>query len=477
MRAAAWHISVALLIAELPLASQQRPVKVYTAAEGLGHNRVKRVIADSKGFLWLCTREGLTRFDGLHFVNFGTDGGAPFFSVNDLLELPTGDYWIATNGQGVVRFAANGGLRPVNQASLKDRFTPYLMSEAPATNRVNALYRDRAGTVWIGTDGGLFRLIERNGLFEIHPASIGSPSHPDRQMQVIAITGDTEGGIFVGTRFGLVRILPDGRRIHYAIQPTSGVERVTGLLLDHTSVLWIGYENGLFVWRPAAASEIKSGPPGTIAEDSTLSRAWRSEPARAFPGLPKRSGEARFFAPAAGGGTPVVALAEFSDKRIWFCQHGGLYEFNGSDVHPIATDLPFPDVVSMQEDAAGNAWLASLSSGVSKLEGRGLAIYGRAEGIGPIPYGAFADRAGEIVVPSPPNKLSVSAGGRFSTVALKLSPDAAIPGIGSVLQDHTGEWWVGTTGGVYRFPRTARAADLAWPFAVGRVHAGAGSCR
>ena len=40
------------------------PSRVYTTADGLAHNVVNRIVADSHGYLWFCTREGLSRFDG-----------------------------------------------------------------------------------------------------------------------------------------------------------------------------------------------------------------------------------------------------------------------------------------------------------------------------------------------------------------------------------------------------------------------------
>jgi hypothetical protein len=38
------------------------------------------------GFLWFCTGEGLSRFDGYRFTNYTTDQGLPAAAVNDLLE-------------------------------------------------------------------------------------------------------------------------------------------------------------------------------------------------------------------------------------------------------------------------------------------------------------------------------------------------------------------------------------------------------
>jgi ligand-binding sensor domain-containing protein len=44
--------------------------KTYTANEGLVHNYTKKCRQDSKGFLWIITQHGLSRFDGLNFKNF-----------------------------------------------------------------------------------------------------------------------------------------------------------------------------------------------------------------------------------------------------------------------------------------------------------------------------------------------------------------------------------------------------------------------
>lgn len=45
------------------------PHRTYTVKDGLSHNSVMRAFQDSKGYLWLGTREGINRFDGLEFTN------------------------------------------------------------------------------------------------------------------------------------------------------------------------------------------------------------------------------------------------------------------------------------------------------------------------------------------------------------------------------------------------------------------------
>jgi len=60
------------------------PVRVYTTANDLA-NTVNRIVRDSRGFLWFCTDEGLPRFDGYQFTNFGVGQGLPVPDY-DLLE-------------------------------------------------------------------------------------------------------------------------------------------------------------------------------------------------------------------------------------------------------------------------------------------------------------------------------------------------------------------------------------------------------
>ena len=94
---------LALLAAQI--GAEQLPLKLYTTADGLVHENVNEIVRDSHGYLWFCTLDGLSRFDGYRFVNYGVQDGLPHSSVNDLVESRTGAYWLATYS-GAVRAAA-----------------------------------------------------------------------------------------------------------------------------------------------------------------------------------------------------------------------------------------------------------------------------------------------------------------------------------------------------------------------------------
>src|SRR5262249_49070961 len=75
-----------LLALPVRLQAEQLPIKTFTAADGLPSDQINRIVQDSHGFLWFCTNEGLSRFDGYKFTNYGTEQGLPHLVVNDLLE-------------------------------------------------------------------------------------------------------------------------------------------------------------------------------------------------------------------------------------------------------------------------------------------------------------------------------------------------------------------------------------------------------
>src|SRR2546430_16339728 len=57
--------------------ADQLPVRNYTTADGLPRDLVLRIVPDSHGFLWFCTADGLSRFNGYEFTTYGVEQGLP----------------------------------------------------------------------------------------------------------------------------------------------------------------------------------------------------------------------------------------------------------------------------------------------------------------------------------------------------------------------------------------------------------------
>jgi hypothetical protein len=121
-------------------AAEERAVRVYTTADGLPSNTVTCNKRDSHGFLWFCTEEGLSRFDGYTFANYGVEQGLPDRLVTDFLETRSGDYLVGT-ARGLALFDPKSSRRiPM--------FT-VIGARSERSNAINELFEDRQGMVWV----------------------------------------------------------------------------------------------------------------------------------------------------------------------------------------------------------------------------------------------------------------------------------------------------------------------------------------
>jgi ligand-binding sensor domain-containing protein len=255
--------------------AERLPARYYTADEGLADNRVMRIRRDSQGFLWFCTPGGLSRFDGERFTTVRLEEEL-VATFNDLLETRSGEYWAATNGRGVCRLSYSTRKR---NSETDAPFTIYPVGGSGPTNFVNVLYEDRGGRIWAGTDGGLFALDIANGEQSFAPVCLNIPSHPDRFVQIWAITQDSRGSLWIGTKYGLA-CLKDGRIIRYPIRPKpDGTDVVRDLLIDGEGRVWIGHQAGLVIVKPLPATTGEENRPlwQTVAQTRTGSKSEELE--------------------------------------------------------------------------------------------------------------------------------------------------------------------------------------------------------
>ena len=222
-----------LVLWGVPLAGLARaerlPITTYGTADGLPGAWVTKVVRDSRGFIWFGTRDGLSRFDGVRFVNYGVEHGLADPTVNDVIESRAGGLWIGTNGGGMCHLAANApppGRAAPDGPPLFECVSP---GDDGFANRVNALHEDRDGKIWVGTDGGLFRLdpLRRPHQFE----RVTLPSHPsgpkvmNRTAGISQIVADGHGGLWIGSIRGLMHRDADGVVRAYPLLSATTPER------------------------------------------------------------------------------------------------------------------------------------------------------------------------------------------------------------------------------------------------------------
>src|SRR5437588_784540 len=135
---------------------------VWGEGEGLPQGSVQAITQTRDGYLWVGTRDGLARFDGVKFTVFHTENspGLAGPSVFSICEDGQGRLWLGTSG-GVNWFS-------------QGRFNPCALPDGWLNTLVRKVYVDRNGVLWIGSFGdGLARL--ENGKYTGYSTKNGLP--------------------------------------------------------------------------------------------------------------------------------------------------------------------------------------------------------------------------------------------------------------------------------------------------------------
>lgn len=400
---------------------------------------VYRIKQDRRGFLWFCTAEGVSRFDGYAFTNFTTEDGLPERHANDFLETKTGEIYIATDG-GLARLNPKG----LRGSSDNPLFTT-LLPENPKARSFQVLFEDTGGTVWAGTGDGLYKLNEAG---KLEAVGLGKPLPTTiDELPVTAIIQDRRGALWVGTKnSGIFRLSPSGeiRRLTHEDGLTGN--SILSLLEDETGRIWAGmrldsYGKGLSL----IASEANQS-------DRFVVRRYTNEN-----GLL---------------GSWVTALYQASDGKMWVATNGGLCLWQGDDAQSVChtftakNDLCDSDVWAITEDKDGNLWIGS-RCGAKKLARYGFTTYTTEDGLRhDAANSIFENRDGELFV-------SINSSARFihrfdgeKFAAAKPNLPLGLYDFGwgwnqTVRQDSRGAWLIPTASGLFRFPETVNFKDLA----------------
>ena len=83
-------------------------IKQYSEVAGLVNNQCKFLFEDSKGFLWISTFQGLSRFDGRKFTNYELKQGLPSLDISEVCEDSSGLIYVATT-KGIARYTGFNG--------------------------------------------------------------------------------------------------------------------------------------------------------------------------------------------------------------------------------------------------------------------------------------------------------------------------------------------------------------------------------
>lgn len=209
--------------------------------DGLNENSIQTILQDSIGFMWFGTPNGLYRYDGYSFKVFRNDFNNPFSlsenSITVLHEDSDNNLWIGTEKE----------LNVYNKLSEKfHEVTETKKNEKVRDLKIHSIVEDIYGTVWVGSQKGLYKVLKSNSLLyslEKIDATIGS---------VNVLQKLVDGSILIGTTKGLKKlILKDEKYEILDIRDSKTKSRnnnssIISIHKDRNGKIWIANPHGLF---------------------------------------------------------------------------------------------------------------------------------------------------------------------------------------------------------------------------------------
>ena len=179
-------VYVAISMAAYPQGCIQRTLSVE---DGLAQSQIRWIHEDQKGYLWFATIGGVSRWDGVNFVNYSQEDGLTSNNVCCIQEDKNGGLYFGTNaGVSVLR---DGKFITLNEDS------------GLVNNIVTSLFFGKDGTLYVGTYNGVN--IYKDNKFRTLTRDDGLASNC-----VISIAEGPEGTLYFGTMNKGVSIYKDG---------------------------------------------------------------------------------------------------------------------------------------------------------------------------------------------------------------------------------------------------------------------------
>ncbi len=449
-------------------------IRLWQSEDGLPNNIIQAIAQTRDGYLWVGTREGLARFDGVQFQareilpqtaqpsvvsllssrdgslwigteNFGIfrwwqgqltrcqlKGGDNNFTVDQILEDSAGTIWFGTS-RGIIGWSQremelkkgfknpsprlctdNAGQIWVLDNTLKpadsNAATNYPAYSHALPDRARSLYCDSAGAFWMGADIG-----SPNVLIE---AKAGVVTSFNRNVGptgfVSVIFRDSAGELWIGSYAGLSRLI-NGRFVNFRTSDTASY-RIYSIFEDREQNLWIGSEEGL--------TELT---------------------AKRFKTITKKEGLAM---------NAVVSVCPSQDGGVWISSWGGgvNHYLNGNITHLNTTNgLKSDYILGLTEARDGSLWVGADYGGpLQCIKDGHILTYDRDQGFHPGSATAVLceDDNGRLWI-GDRDDLQTWDGTHFTRYTTKegLCNDT----IHAICRGSNGAMWIGTAGGLMQW--------------------------
>ncbi len=324
-------VLILVLLTARPAAAADFPVRYLGIENGLSNNAVTHIYQDAKGFMWLGTYDGLNRYDGYKFKIYrnriGDSSSLADNSIYYIEGTKDNRLWIGGR-KGISIFS------PLSETFIPAYYTPANgRPEERLAGNIHAIKALTAGQVLVGseTDGLLvFNASGNRG------RQVDLQHSFDYEVTAIAQGDDARyAWVFVQNK-GLCRYTVASGRLELV---NTQLLKANCLKPDHQDNIWLGSEDGLFLYS---------------ASNNRFSDNYTK------------------------GYGKVVSLCEDRQGVLWIASDGyGILQLGpgSTKVVPLAFSgrnevLSSNAVYSICEDRDGRKWVGTLRGGVNVIEVR-----------------------------------------------------------------------------------------------------------
>lgn len=242
-----------------------------TSKEGLPHQQVEAMAFDNKGYLWIGTRNGLSRYDGYSMVTYYNNGPD---DINSLCH-----------------------------------------------NFVRALYFDSKGRLWIGTPGGICRFREDSEDFKCYDTH-----------GISSIVEDKQNRIFCS---GAELYAYDEQKDEFRMIERANSEYIISLASDSKGQLFLSTNQSIFYYDSSFSkttqidskyfADFVTGVDGIIPlKFDSKGRLWVGRNGKGVSCIDLTTGECRIYTPHEISNGTVRTIAEDKEHKIWLGTEKGI---------------------------------------------------------------------------------------------------------------------------------------------------------